>query len=198
MAPFFIARIIRFPLNFMANISPRQRALGYNRLLDRLDNLHMDINNGHSLYRVQIDLVGFAGNTFLDGWSMTQKNLQKFNSALAGISSYPFVGVASVVGSISNEDDNTEGDNKVYIAVEALSYQPSEAAAIAAVLNKVVDPLLVALPARGGFDMDGDADCLDSGLANLQDVETLIAAMPTKMAKAVKFMRDSSHIPIVA
>ena len=158
----------------------------------------MDINNGHSLYRVQIDLVGFAGNTFLDGWSMTQKNLQKLNNALAGIASYPFVGISSVAGSISNEDDNTEGDNKVYIAVEALSYQASEAAAIAAVLNKVVDPLLAALPARGGFDIDGDADCLDSGMANTQEVDALLYAVPTKMAKAVKFMRDSSHIPIVA
>lgn len=158
----------------------------------------MDTNKGHSLYRVQIDLVGFAGNTFLDGWTMTQKNLQKFNSALATASSYPFVGVASVVGSISNEDDNTEGDNKVYIAVEALTYQPSEATAVAAVLAKVVDPLLLALPARGGFEMDGDADCLDSGLARVQDVDALLSSMPAKMVTAVKFARDSSHLPIVA
>ena len=154
----------------------------------------MNTTNNCSLYRVQIDLVGFAGNTFLDGWAMTNANLQKVNRSLAAS---PFIGVVSVAGSISNEDDNTEGDNKVYIAVEALAYTASEKQAIAHVLSTIVDPLVAALPARGGFEIDGEADCLDSGLANLLDVEKLLLAMPKKSPKMVELLRDTSHSLVV-
>ena len=138
----------------------------------------MNTTNNCSLYRVQIDLVGFSGNTFLDGWTMTTANLQKINRALAAS---PFIGVVSVAGSISNEDDNSEGDNKVYIAVETLAYAASETQAIAYVLSTIVDPLVAALPARGGFEIDGEADCLDSGLATKEDVAALLLALPSKM-----------------
>jgi hypothetical protein len=155
----------------------------------------MKITSNCSLYRVQIDLVGFAGNTFLDGWAMTKANLQKVNRKLGDT---PFIGVFSATGSISNEDDNSEGDNKVYIAVEALAYTPSEKQAIAYVLARVVDPLMAALPARGGFEIDGEADCLDSGLATAQDAENLLLCLPKKSHNAVVFMRDTPRAPIVA
>ena len=139
-----------------------------------------------SLYRVQIDLVGFAGNTFLDGWGMTTANLKKVNAALN--SSASFIGVSSVRGSISSEDDNSPGENKVYVAVEALVSATSERQAIAQVLANVPDPVVVNLPARGGFEMDGDADCLDSDPATAKDVEAIVLALPARAHKAIRAM----------
>lgn len=156
----------------------------------------MDINNQHSLYRVEIDLVGFSSKTFLDGWTMTDKNLEKLNRALG---EYPFAAVTSLRGSISSEDDNSDGDNKVYLAVVVLTYTATEGKAIANALKKVVEPVLAALPARGQFDMDGEADVLDSGIACLQDVADLQRlSSPIKRQWFIRSMKESSHIPIVA
>lgn len=129
-------------------------------------------------YRVQLDLTGFSSNTFLEGWAMTQRNIQTLNGKLADAL---LAGFSSITGSISSEDDNSKGDQKIYIAVHAVVYAASENKAIAHALTHMVEPVLAALPPRGGFGIDGQADCLDSGLATKEDVAALLLALSRKM-----------------
>lgn len=142
--------------------------------------------NNHRFYSVQIDLVGFADNPFLDGWKMSNTKMKKLNTAFRH---HSFLGISSVSGSISNEDDNTAGDNKVYIAVETVVYAESERKAAELVLDNVVEPLVAALPARGNFEIDGDADCMTSDLASQQEMDTVLLNVPVKVQKSVRSFR---------
>lgn len=127
------------------------------------------------LFRVRLDLVGFSSNKFLDGWAMSKTSLKRVNSALS--SRKHFVAVSAVEGSISSEDENSAGDYKVYLAVETVVQAASEASAVSFALAVVCGPVQGALPNRGQFEVDGDADCLESEAACKGDIEAALQAL---------------------